>query len=33
MNSLEWMNKNELTINLKETQSMVIGTEQRIRNC
>ena len=27
------MVKNKLTINLKKTQCMIIGTEQRLRNC
>jgi hypothetical protein len=30
-NTLEWMDKNKLTINLKTTQCMLIGTEQRLR--
>jgi hypothetical protein len=30
-NTLEWMDKNKLTINLKKTQCMLIGTEQRLR--
>lgn len=33
INTLEWMNKNKLTINLKKTQCMVIGMEQRLRYC
>lgn len=33
INILEWMNKNKLTINLQKTQCMVLGTEQRVRNC
>lgn len=33
INTLEWMNKIKLTINLKKTQCMVISTEQRLRNC
>lgn len=31
--TLEWMNKNNLTISLKKTKCMVVGTEQRLRNC
>lgn len=31
--TLEWMNKNNLTISLKKTKCVVVGTEQRLRNC
>lgn len=29
-NSIQWMNQNKLTMNLKKTQCMVIGTSQRL---
>ena len=33
LHSIEWMQKNKLTINLKKTQCMLIGTPQRLSKC
>ena len=33
LNSIEWMQKNKLTINLKKTQCMLIGTSQKLLKC
>ena len=32
-NSLKWMEQNKLTMNLKKTQCMLIGTCQRLSKC
>lgn len=33
INSINWMKCNKLTMNLKKTQCMLIGTSQRLANC
>jgi hypothetical protein len=33
LHSIEWMQKNKLTINLKKTLCMLIGTPQRLSKC
>ena len=32
-NSMQWMKRNKLTMNLKKTQCMLIGTKQRLAKC
>jgi hypothetical protein len=31
--SMNWMNENKLTMNLKKTQCMLVGTKQRLSKC
>jgi hypothetical protein len=32
-NSMQWMKRNKVTMNLKKTQCMLIGTKQRLVKC
>ena len=33
LNSMNWMSRNKLTMNLKKTQCMLIGTSQKLSKC
>ena len=33
VNSMQWMKRDKLTLNLKKTQYMLIGTKQRLVKC